>query len=70
MDRIGSRGETSVIAGDSTFISTLGKISQKDLANLPFNDPSLLIMGSYQYCDEVELTPPTALLCDTGMTLP
>jgi len=49
----GESGESSVIAGDSVFIATLGTISQKDLAELPTHTPSLLIMGMFQYCDEV-----------------
>ena len=46
-------GETSVIAGDSVFVSTLGIISQKDLAELPTNEVGLLIPGMFEYCDEL-----------------
>jgi hypothetical protein len=49
---IGTSGESSIIAGDSVFRATLGSISQKDLAVLPKNDPSLAIIGMYEYCDE------------------
>lgn len=31
----------------------MGKISRKDLADLPANDPGLLITGMYEYCDEL-----------------
>jgi hypothetical protein len=50
---IGEQGESSVITGDSIFVSTLGVISQKDLAMLPMNDMGLLIIGEYGYCDEL-----------------
>ena len=43
--------QASIIAGDSIFVSSLGKISQRDLEELPKNDPSLLILGYYEYCD-------------------
>jgi hypothetical protein len=49
----GQGTELSIIAGDSIFVSTLGRISQRDLEQLPKNDPSLLILGSYEYCDEL-----------------
>jgi hypothetical protein len=45
--------QASIIAGDSIFVSTLGQISQDDLRDLPKNDPSLLILGNYEYCDEL-----------------
>lgn len=50
---MGGEGGTSTIAGDSVFGFTLGKISRKDLADLPANDPGLLIAGMYEYCDEL-----------------
>jgi hypothetical protein len=46
-------GESTVIAGDSVLVSTLGKVSQKDLADLPVNNMGLVIMGSFSYCDEL-----------------
>jgi hypothetical protein len=49
----GQEGESSMIAGDSVFVSTLGTISQEDLISLPSNDPSLLVLGFYDYCDEL-----------------
>jgi hypothetical protein len=50
---MGGEGGTSTIAGDSVFGFTLGKISRKDPADLPANDPGLLITGMYEYCDEL-----------------
>lgn len=47
------QGESSQIAGDSVLVSTLGVISQKDLADLPANDMGVLILGMYEYCDEL-----------------
>jgi len=49
----GEQGESSIIAGDSIFISTLGVISQKGLAELPKNAPGIMILGMYEYCDEL-----------------
>lgn len=50
---IGEQGESSVIAGDSVFISTLGTISQKDLVEMPANNMGNLILGMFAYCDEL-----------------
>ncbi len=50
---IGEQGESSIIAGESVFVATVGTISQKDLVELPSNNPSLLILGMYEYCDEL-----------------
>jgi hypothetical protein len=51
---IGQKGDDStIIPGDSVFVSTLGTISQKDLAQLPQNHMGLLIMGVFDYCDEL-----------------
>jgi hypothetical protein len=47
------QGESSQIAGDSVLVSTLGVISQKDLADLPANNMGTLIIGMYEYCDEL-----------------
>jgi hypothetical protein len=48
---IGEKGESTIIAGDSVLVSTLGSISQTDLAALPSNNMGLDIWGMYQYCD-------------------
>jgi hypothetical protein len=48
-----SGGEETVIAGDSLYSSTLGEISQKDLASLPASDVSSLIFGRFAFCDEI-----------------
>jgi len=50
---ISQQGEISTIPSGSVFIATLGTITQKDLADLPANDPSLVILGTYEYCDEL-----------------
>jgi hypothetical protein len=50
---IGEQGEDTLIAGDSVFVSTIGEISQKDLADMPSNHAELLILGMYEYCDEL-----------------
>ncbi|MGA7918324.1 MAG: hypothetical protein WCA38_01550 [Candidatus Acidiferrales bacterium] len=50
---IGEQGASYVIAGDSVFVGTGAFISQKDLAELPINDMGLLILGQYDYCDEL-----------------
>jgi hypothetical protein len=42
-----------VIAGDSIFVSTLGTISQKDLAELGPSNMGALILGTFEYCDEL-----------------
>jgi hypothetical protein len=77
---IGEKGESSLIAGDSVFVSTLGTVSQTNLAQLAPNNIGLLILGSYQYCDELGTlvsrtfglrytshTPTTALSFDLAM---
>jgi hypothetical protein len=43
----------AIIAGDSVFVSTLGTISQKNLADLSPNNMGALIMGMFEYCDEL-----------------
>jgi hypothetical protein len=50
---IGEQGESTIVAGESVYISTLGTISQKDLAELPANNMGLLILGEFAYCDEL-----------------
>jgi hypothetical protein len=45
--------ETSVIAGDSVFVSTLGVISHDDLEALPRKLQGVLLPGKYQYCDDL-----------------
>jgi hypothetical protein len=50
---VGEQGGSTIIAGDSTLVSRLGTISQKDLAELPVNDAALLIPGVFGYCDEL-----------------
>jgi hypothetical protein len=47
------QGESTEIAGDSVVVSTLGTISQKDLADLPINKTGVLVIGMYEYCDEL-----------------
>jgi len=49
----GEQGASSTIPGDSVFVSTLGQISLKALAELPTNNVGLLIIGMYAYCDEL-----------------
>lgn len=55
--KTGSTGEQGaadgVIAGGSIFVSTLGTISQKDLAELGPNNMGTLILGVFEYCDEL-----------------
>jgi hypothetical protein len=50
---IGGGGGSTIIAGDSVFVDTLGVISQKDLAVLPTNNMGLLTAGVFEYCDEI-----------------
>jgi hypothetical protein len=50
---IGEGGGSTIIAGDSIFVDTLGVISQKDLADLPTNNMGLLTTGFFEYCDEL-----------------
>ena len=45
--------ESSIIAGDSILVSTLGTISQPDLEALPHRVPRLAIAGYYAYCDQL-----------------
>jgi hypothetical protein len=44
-------GEAAVVAGDSVFVSTLGKISQKDIQDLSHRPLGSFILGIYEYCD-------------------
>ena len=53
--------QASIIAGDSIFVSTLGRISQRDLQDLPKNDPSLLILGAMSIATNSETTRPGCL---------
>jgi hypothetical protein len=48
---IGEQGESTMIAGDSVLVSTLGEISQEHLAAMPTADMGLFILGMFQYCD-------------------
>jgi len=50
---IGEDGGAITIGGDSVLAATLGIISQKDLAELPAYDMGLVLMGQYDYCDEL-----------------
>lgn len=50
---IGQEGESSIIAPDSVLRVTVGTLSQKELANLPTTNGDLLILGMYDYCDEL-----------------
>jgi hypothetical protein len=53
----GSAGEhgaaDGIIAGGSIFVSTLGTISQRDLAELRPSNMGTLILGMFEYCDEL-----------------
>jgi hypothetical protein len=46
-------GESSIIAGDSILVSTLGTISQSDLEELPHNIQNFVFNGFYEYCDQL-----------------
>ncbi len=50
---IGEQGESSTIAGDSVFVSTLGTISQQNIEALSTNTISLFILGHFEYCDQL-----------------
>jgi hypothetical protein len=50
---MGEQGASYVIPGDSVFIGPAATISQKDLAELPSNDMGLLMLGQFDYCDEL-----------------
>lgn len=50
---IGESGENVLVAGGSTFMAPIGQISEKDLIALPAKNLSTMVMGKYQYCDEL-----------------
>jgi hypothetical protein len=50
---VSEQGESAVVAGDSIFVAPLGEISEEDLASLPTKNVATLVMGRYQYCDEL-----------------
>lgn len=50
---IGQGGGSNIIAGDSILVSTLGTISQKDLASLAVDQKGFIILGMFGYCDEL-----------------
>jgi hypothetical protein len=50
---ISETGDSTIIAGNSIYVATMGVISQKDLNNLPNTSPGMFILGTYQYCDEL-----------------
>jgi hypothetical protein len=46
-------GTSVTVAGDSVFAATIGYITQDRLAALKSGSPALLILGMFQYCDEL-----------------
>lgn len=51
---VGARGQnTGYVAGSSVLIAPFGEISSSNLAALPTKNISTLVMGRYQYCDEL-----------------
>lgn len=49
----GEQGESATIAGGSIFAAPIGEISQQNLASLPAKNVATLVMGMFQYCDEL-----------------
>jgi hypothetical protein len=46
-------GQDVVVAGGSTFVAPIAVISMQELANLPSKNVQTLVIGLYQYCDEL-----------------
>lgn len=50
---IGESGESTVIAGESVLAATLGTIPQSELQKFPSENLGLMIVGMFEYCDEI-----------------
>jgi hypothetical protein len=45
--------QSAIIAGDSIFVAPIGEISMQNLTDLPTKNVSTMVMGGYEYCDEL-----------------